>query len=194
MVDDIFLASDVAGGPVILGFRLRPLSIWHVWALSALESPYVLGGNYGVEDVVNCLLFCTQTRESYNALALTCMEGAVKGEIAAAYLEADKDGRFEAEKQLAAYFGDCTVFPEFWQDSKTDPVKDRLRCPGEWHLVATLLQMRICQTETEAWDYPIARARCWQAVESERQGGSSYMDKRDRDDLKQLEQMQEEAI
>ena len=187
MVDDVFLASDITGGPVILGFRLRPLSIWHVWTLKAWDNPYVTGGEYDVDDVCNCMAVCTQTRESFTAIAAQNLHGALKGDIGAAYLEASKEEREHAEKQLAEYFTQCTVFPEFWEDGKSDPVKDRLRCPGEWHLVATLLQMRVCQTEEDAWDYSIARARCWQAVEGERAGSRAYVDQRDRMDFAKLE-------
>lgn len=173
-----------------MGFRLRPLSIWHVWALSAMDSPYVCGGKYTVDDICNCLMICSQTRESFAALSAGGLHVALKGEIGAAYIEADKDARAQAEAQLAQYIADCTVFPEFWEKEKTDAVKDRLRCPPEWHIVSAILSMRICQTEAEAWDYPIARARCWQAVDGERNGGRDYLDARDRADLKLAAEME----
>lgn len=93
------------------------------------------------------------------------------------------DERETVMTAVCEYVNACTTFPEFWSDGKTDPVKDRMRCPFEWHAVAMLLSMRICATEADAWDYPVALAQCWQAVEGERNGSKNYVDPVDRKDF-----------
>jgi hypothetical protein len=187
MIDSVFLANDVTAGPDILGLRLLPLSIWHVWALKASSNPFATGGKYDIESFCNALLICTLSKSQFDELVRTDALAVYKGHhIAPAILTADEDTRAEALGVFLEYFDACTVYPEFWEDDKSDPVKDRLRCPSEWHLVASLLRMRIAQTEAEAWDYPIAKAHCWVAVEGERNGSKNYVDQRDRNDFDQL--------
>jgi hypothetical protein len=189
MIDEVFSASDVIACPVILGVRLRPLSIWHVWALKAADSPFVEGKPYGIEDICKAVMLCSLTRNDYVALAASeSALAALYGTIAGEYLAKDKEGRDEACKAFDDYRAACTVYPDFYAGEGVDPVRDRVRCPSEWHLVASLLDMRVCGTEAEAWDSPIARAHCWQAVLGERRGSKAYVDQRDRDDFKALEE------
>jgi hypothetical protein len=193
MIDSVFLANDVSAGPVILGLRLRPLSIWHSWALKAAANPFSIGGEYGIEDICNALLICTLTKHQHDELAGLGALGLYKGEqIAPPLISATTEERAEALRLFLDYFDDCTQFPDFWQDGKADPVKDRVRCPREWHLVASLMRMNICRTEPEAWDYPIAKAQCWMAVEGERNGSKSYVDERDRADIERANKLKEQ--
>lgn len=189
MVDDVFSAADVITCPEILGVRLRPLSIWHMWTLKTMESPFVDGGGYDVEDVCKAVMVCGLNKKTHDELAATDYGlTALYGEIGGAYLELEKDARTEAIKALVEYLDECSNFPEFWEEEKTDATADRIRCPIEWHLVRSILDMRICQTESEAWDYPIARAQCWLAVQGESKGSKSYVDQMDRDAIRQLEE------
>lgn len=184
MIDEVFLEADVITCPEILGVQLRPLSIWHSWALRSIESPFIEGGEYSTDDVCNAILVCSLTRSEYsNANQMDI--AARLGEIAANWLRLDDDARSETLDCFNAYLDACTRFPEFWRSEDSDPVRDRLRCPAEWHLVATLTNMHVC-TESEAWDYPISRAQCWQAVEGERAGSQAYVDQRDRQDFEKL--------
>jgi hypothetical protein len=185
-VDDVFLSADVTAGPEIMGLQLRPLSVWHVWALSAMDSPYIIGGDLTVEAICRALMICTQTRAGFAELINTDAHILLLGDIAGIYLAATPEERADAQQAFAEYIDACTVFPEFWEDGKTDAVKDRLRCPVEWHIVAALVRMGIVRTEDQAWDYPIARARCWGAVEAERNGNNKYVDQRDRADMEKL--------
>ena len=186
MIDDIFLAADVTSCPDILGVRLRPLSIWHSWALLSMESPFIGGGEYTTDDVCNAVLVCSLTREEYSGSNPIDIATRL-GHIASEWLTLDDDARAETLDCFVAYLDACTRFPEFWRGEDSDPIRDRLRCPAEWHLIATLTNMGISK-ESEAWDYPIARAQCWQAVEGERAGSRAYVDQRDRDDFAKLNQ------
>jgi len=188
MIDGVFLANDIAAGPSILGLRLYPFSIWHSWALKAMESPFVCGGDFDIESFCDSILICTLRKEDHDAIIRSSHLAVYKGgQIAPAILSASQEEREEAVIQFIEYIQDCTEFPDFWEGSDLDPIKDRIRCPTEWHLVAALLRMRICQTESEAWNYPAARAHCWLAVEGERKGSKSYVDPRDRADIKKAE-------
>jgi hypothetical protein len=187
MIDEVFSAADVITCPEVLGMRLRPLTLWHVWSLKSLESPFVSGKPYDTEDICKAIMICGLRRKDYaelcgseNAIA------ALFGTIAADYLVKSKSDRAEVCNAFGKYLSSCTEFPEFYSSAKQNDIRDRLRCPSEWHIVASLLDMRICQTEDDAWDYPIARAQCWQAVQGERNGSKAYVDQRDRDDFEKL--------
>lgn len=186
MIDDIFLGADVITCPVILGVRLRPLSIWHVWALRAAESPLINGGKFDIEDVCKAVMLCGMTREDYARQIQSGEIAITLGDVAAEYLQLSPEDREIEVANLADYIDQMTQFPEYWQKEKSDPVKDRIRCPTEWHLVSSLLAMSICKDESAAWDYPIARAQCWQAIQGEQAGSKNYMDAKDRADMDQL--------
>lgn len=190
MIDDVFGSADVITCPEVLGVRLRPLSIWHVWTLKTIDSPLVVGGKYDLEDVCKAVMICALTRAEYYDMArhqdaLT----AYYGTIAAAYIELDTEAREHVLSELGTYIDECTVFPEFWEGEGVDDVRDRIRCPVEWHLVLSLLKNGICHTEEDAWNYPISRAQCWQAVVGEMQGSKAYMDAVDREDIKKLDEV-----
>ena len=187
MTDDVFMAADVCGCPELLGVRLRPLSVWHCWQLRSIESPFFDGGEYGVEDVCKAVMLCSLDRNGYSSVASDSNAlAALYGFIAAEYIALDKEGREEAVKAFVAYLDACTIAPEYWSADKGDGRADRIRCPFEWHVVAALLKNRICQTEAEAWDYPMQRAQCWQAVIGEQAGSKSYVDAVDRADMAKL--------
>lgn len=188
MIDSVFSAADVVSCPEILGVRLRPFSIWHSWALKSIDSPYVYGGKFDIEDTCQAVMICALTRDEYADLQQTEALTALYGTIAGEYLKLTDEERQNVVSGFVGYIDACSVFPEFYESEDSDPVKDRLRCPGEWHLVANLLKMRICDSEEAAFDYPVARAQCWQAVAGEQAGSRAYVDQRDRDDFDTLNQ------
>jgi hypothetical protein len=186
MIDEVFSASDVVSCPEILGVRLRPFSIWHSWALKSIDSPYVYGVDFDIEDTCQAVMICALSRDEYAELQQTEAITVLYGRIAGKYLALSEEDRTKVVGEFVSYIDACSVFPEFYAPEKSDPVRDRMRCPGEWHLVACLLHLRICDSEKAAFDYPVARAQCWQAIEGERAGSRSYVDQRDRDDFDEL--------
>ena len=190
MTDDVFMAADNCAFPEILGVRMRPLSVWHWWPLRSLESPFFDGGEYGIEDVCKAVMLCSLDSSGYSRIASDPNAlAALYGFIAAEYIGLDKEGREDAVKAFVEYLDACTVAPEYWSDDKGDGKADRIRCPVEWHIVVSLLKNRICQTEAEAWDYPMQRAQCWQAVIGEQAGSKAYVDAKDRADMKKLNEV-----
>ena len=95
----------------------------------------------------------------------------------------DRDDQQTQSKAMRGYIEHGMSAPEFWTNPDDDPVGDRQRCPGEWHLVLQLIQSGVCKTESEAWDYPYNRAMCWVAVIGETKGSKDYVDKLDREQI-----------
>ena len=95
-----------------------------------------------------------------------------------------EEQRAEQHDIFLEYIESQTETPDFWSDTESDTIKNRLRCPPEWHLVLSLLRHGLCQSEDEAWDYPYSRAVCWRAVIGEQvEGSQSYVDPLDRQQM-----------
>lgn len=184
MIDDIFLAADGPAPQSILGVLVRPLSIWHVWALKASDSAFLRATTHTRDDVVRLLFVCSLTRADYARLNQepAASELYAAG-IALKVLRATEDEHLAALESIKDYFDAGTNIPEFWAREKSDPVKDRLRCPVEWHLAALMVEMGVSANIADAWDVPLVEAKCWQAVYSERNGSRDYVDQKDRNDF-----------
>lgn len=162
-------------------------SIWHAWALSIIESPFVKGGPCNHDDLFRALLICSMSRNEYIKICNSETEVDKLIDIALKYAESEREERDNTKQNIESYLQDCLVMPDFFSDGSSDPVKDRVRCPIEWHMVFFLVSSRLALTEDEAWDYPYARCQCWQAVKGEQGGSKAYVDKRDREDFKKSE-------
>ena len=180
-VDPIFELTDAPGSIEVLGVRLLPLSVWHSWQLCALESPFAIGGN-GVDasDVAVAITVLSRTRAQCQELASD--NHAMQIAIHSIALEGAEEVLAcvpAIEQHIKAF----SKWPEFWE--KGDK-KGRLRCPAEWHLALMLVKLGVCKTEEDAWNYPVSRARCWLAVEAEKNGDDTYIDLKDRLDIEGL--------
>ena len=190
--DELFAASDgffptesSLSGP-FLSRHLLPFSLWHSWIMRVMESPYIVGGDAGGDDFILAVLVCSNTRSGF--VSLLNDSARMESELAslsiilngseAHELQADIDG-------FALYIETSYVLPEYWEEDEENP--KRARVPFEWRIVQRLLEMRICQTESESWDYSLARAAVWSAVNMDSPMGPEYIDQKDREMIKQAE-------
>lgn len=161
-----------------------PFSLWHLWFLRSQENPFIIGGRPDPSDFALAVLTCTMTRKQFGENVRDADGLAEKVEaLVNSWLEMPAESRSEHLKAFDEYLTAGMTAPEFWEKEGTDDVRDRLRCPPEWHLVIMLLKQKICQTEEEAWDYSYARAVCWRAVIGEQNGGRDYIDPIDRQQI-----------
>jgi len=157
-----------------------------MWLLRSIDSPYAVGGVPGPIDFCYALMVCSSTRKEFGQV-LAEGPAAVVEKLVGKYFMMSAE-QADAEKLVfEEYLERQTLSPEFWSDADSDAVKDRLRCPAEWHLVLSLLRYDVCKTEGDAWDYPYNRAVCWRAVIGEQVDGSrSYVDPLDRSQMEIL--------
>lgn len=177
--------STIADGhiAVCMGRRLLPLSLWHMWLLRSMENPYAVGGIPEGQDLCELVFVCSMTRKGF-ARATNRHAGQITEQLVGRFFLMDADDRTETVNLIHEYLESQTDVVEFWQAEDSDPIKDRMRCPPEWHLILDLLKARICETEDDAWDYPYARAMAWRAVITESQTGSrEYIDPLDREQI-----------
>jgi len=178
--DSLFSATDlprIKPGEAGL-YPLPPLSLWHVWQLQVLESPYALGGSLTPYSRIQASIVTTNTRRQWLA---KCDSGALDEQMqrfAQLYAALTMEEQDAYRAYVDAHMAYCLKWPEYWQDGKSS---GPLKCPFVWLAVRNLLAMRVCQTEAEAWDYPAARAMCWLAVENEANGGKNYVSQDERD-------------
>lgn len=190
MFDDVFSSTDLSGTPrlkaaEVLGRDLLPLSVWHIWILQGIRSPFAIGGRIEDKDVGMAVAVCSKNRAE--CVAFLSDEVAVAKEmLQLAELWHSEEDMTPHIAALNSYMEDGMTAPEFWENPGQNPVKDRQRCPSEWHLVSLLLKNNICRTERQAWDYPYARAVCWAAVSAEQQGSRNYIDPIDRKQIDEL--------
>ena len=190
MVDEVFSSTDIShtcpqSVAQVLGVGLMPVSIWHVWILKALENPFAVGGIPKAQDLAQAVLVCSNDRKSFGEIMSDDDTLTDKiADLAQAWYEVDDISSHIRSFHL--YVEQGVSGPEFWEDPKTDAVKDRQRCPVEWHLVYMLLNNKVCHTEEEAWNYPFNRAVCWSAVVGEQNGSRNYIDQVDREQIKKV--------
>lgn len=185
--DGFFPHRTGCSGPFLARLVL-PFSIWHSWILRVMENPFAVGGNLRDQDFTLAVLICSHTRDEMcdllneplglqretDNLALT-LSGMTPEEVA--------DDFAAFREYISAGFD----LPEYWE--KEAGATQRQRVPVEWCLVKCLLNNRICQTEPEAWDYPLQRAACWRAVYVDENGYADYIDEKDRESFEKLESM-----
>jgi hypothetical protein len=182
--DSLFYATDLPKckpGEAVL-YPLPTLSLWHVWQLQVLDSPYAVGGNLNQFSRLQAAIVALNTRRQWLSRSDSGALDAQMKAIAERYALLSPAEKQAYREYVDAHMTHCLKWPEYWQDGKSTPLK----CPFVWHAVRNLLAMRICQTEAEAWDYPAARAMCWLAVENETQGGKNYISQAERDTAEAL--------
>lgn len=187
MSDTKFMAADtstlhsreVANA---FGVKLRPFTLWHMWMLRSMENPYAVGGTLTPEAIFEALSVCSMTRTGF-ATAVNRHIELVTAKYAIKYVSMSHEDRQRELEVISEYFKSQCDSVEFWEQEDYDPIKDRTRCPMEWHLVLKLLQNNICMTEDEAWNYPYARSMAWFAVINEQEGSRNYIDETDRQQI-----------
>lgn len=186
MKDSVFIETDIShacprSAAQVLGVSLMPLSLWHVWFLRSNESPYATGEDPKLSDLAFAIITCSMTREEMGrAIEDESIMAERALEVSENWVSLSETERLKHAKAMDRYLSAGMAAPEFWEDPDSDEIKDRLRCPAEWHLVYMLLKHGICQSEEQAWNYSYARAVCWRAVFGEQMGSRDYIDPIDR--------------
>jgi len=134
----------------ICGVALQPLSLWHVWLLEFVRSPYVgVSGDGTAADLALALLICSRPAES----PVTCgpADFACDPHLIAAIEEA---GIRETSLAFQSYLADHIATPRCWESGSGKPVKS----PICLYMVAVLMRCGRMSHE-EAWATPFGYAR-----------------------------------
>lgn len=161
---NVWLTALLARPPAILGRRLAPFSLAQSLILHAAGNPYWFGRECKPDDLVEAVMVCSRTWEQ-NAERF-----AANGRREARRLAARMFFRREfhkAHEALSQYLNDvCDVM------AREIPVGSgegkELVAPWQYRVVAFL--MRHGMTESQAWNCPINRARCYLDAVCEEEG------------------------
>lgn len=157
----LFYESVFATQYRVLGVKLPPLSLWHLAALDAVESPFVTWrGNVCLGDIQIAVQIC-RTRwpkrpdirptlwTRLQNLALNRNERYVRGQA----------------EMLAAHIAHHCIYPPVWSDEGGKPIG----CPPQLNRVVSLLALNVGLSE--AWNDISPGMASWMiAAEAERQG------------------------
>jgi hypothetical protein len=159
----------LAGSPVILGRRVLPFSVCHSMILHAAENPYWFGRECRPEDLIEAVMVCSRTWEQNRERFAKDGRREARRLAARLYLRKEFQAAHEA---FAAYLNDaCDVTARELPD--TDGGRE-LVAPWQFRIVPFL--MRHGMSESEAWNCPVNRARCYLDATAEEAGDAILCD------------------
>jgi len=146
------LAECVFNVPhVIGGVELKPLSLWHVWLLEFVKSPYVMAvEDPTASDLALALLICS--REAQSPLTVGDFPHFAGDPVLTARLQ--QEGIRQSSEAFQAYLADYLALPRCWEKGGGKPVKS----PMCLYIVAVLMRCGRMGHE-EAWATPFGYAR-----------------------------------
>ncbi len=169
-VNPFWQAFTMAPHARVLGVRVSPLSVWHVFALEQLECAFIVGGEATLGDVVQLLFVVSQTRNEF----LTCFHDAKKRDRKLTLVRRTmlrNAGKYEDSPNALEV---CRVY-----------VSESMRVPGRWikkgakpcavphalHVFAAAVRGGVAYQS--AWDMPYMTARCLFDIQAEQRGDES---------------------
>jgi hypothetical protein len=149
------LAECVFNVPhVVCGVALHPLSIWHVWLLEFVRSPYV-GASSADEgragDLALALLICSRPASFPGETE----ESGVVFQVDPMLLERiEREGILESSLAFQNYFRDHVALPRCWESGEGRSVKSPICL-----YMAAVLMRHGRMNYAEAWATPFGYAR-----------------------------------
>lgn len=130
----------------VIGYKLKPFSLWHRFLLEFFDSPLITGEKPNVESILQAIQICRVSFPKYpkpqsllSKIRLLCH--AFKPEV-------------EGEK-FASYVEDYAAFPELWNKEDGEETK-KSSAPETLSMAVQLMEMGFC--EKDSWNMPIGKA------------------------------------
>lgn len=186
-MQECYLNALIASPPEVLGRRLKHLSCYHCLMLTAVESPFVTGGERNLDDLALAVWICSRTMDEIREqmpdprTPARCKRwGMFMVIIGLKFLE--ELSRFES------YLDEYLKFPGVWSSQKPDEplVPQRI----DWFIALPwFLISKGGFSETEAWNMSVGRAMTYRAAQDVAEGSNAIMS----DIEAELEKMIDEA-
>jgi hypothetical protein len=156
-LDEAFAEAWLNNSHKILGFRLKPFSLWHRFLLSITGSRVMESDDINIYDIIGFCRICTNQypRVRYKVRKLD------------QFLLLFHRQKSQVPAELEAYIKDYCAFPEFWE--KKQEGKSGGGAPEPLGSVVALMQMGF--SNNEAWDMPVGMAQYYTATYMQQQGG-----------------------
>lgn len=161
---NVWLTALLAQPPVILGRKLAPFSLSHSLILHAAGNPYWFGRECKPDDLIEAVLICSRTWEENQAWFANPEKRTAKKLAARMFFRREFH---KAHDALAQYLNDaCDVMAREVPDG--DGAGKELLAPWQYRVACFL--MKHGMTESQAWNCPINRARCYLDAVCEEKG------------------------
>lgn len=150
----------------ILGVKLRRFSVWHLFLLQVLDSPFIQKGDVTLHDLKNALSICTKHKRGcrIKRSLFPLGVGTPKGFLVRLGILISEDGLRQKIEQFIDYVGDYLSKPEYdiipqggSSSRSANPP------PAIIALVYEAAQGANCKV-AEAWDMPIGEAYVAQSM------------------------------
>jgi len=146
----------------VYGYRLQPLSAFHVAALMLVDSPFIAETerDAGIQDVAFAVFVCCLTYPDGAALLFP--------EPQFTPIDLEKYSTEDEMETLRQYFLDYLDFPDLFEDEGSNSKQTGL--PWPFFTVATVLQHMRGIKENTAWNMGINLLVCYRTAIAETHG------------------------
>jgi hypothetical protein len=171
---DAFFQAICCQPVTVFGRKLKPFSLSHSYLLEGLENPWPKYREGSKSALIHAVWVCSQDHGTNVAQVLRppLFRMFLAGLMARRYDYATE------RKVFLQYMADYMEIPDHWY-SDTGSSKG-LRAPWQLHFVMGLTQ-HCGMVLRDAWNAPVALARCWYDVWAEKQGDDSLVSVREQE-------------
>jgi hypothetical protein len=183
MRDAFFQALYYSTPPRIFGRRVLPFSLSHSFLLSGLENGIVHASEGSRSDLLHAVWVCGMDHKSNSANLLNPPLFRMMW-----FAALSKRYDYETERlKFMQYVSDFLEVPEHWQGESDGK---GFRAPWQFHFVMTAAA-NFGATIDQAWNMPVALARCYYDVWAESQGDKSLVSQ---SEIRNIARMKEAGI
>lgn len=174
---DVWFKALMAVPPVICGRQLLPFSVAHSYILASLGNPYADDGPGTREALMSAIEVCSHTWEQNRERLIR--EPPIAEWLWWSWRWRRMDFK-TADASFRQYVRDFTACPGHWSSSADS---DTIKSPWQYHVVRALMDS--CgMRESESWNCPVGRAKCYYDAIGEANGDKSLVSQ---DEENQLE-------
>lgn len=165
---DVWLTALLKMPPVILDRRLQPFSMSHAVILEAAKNPYWMGGDLTGPALVEAVDICSRTWEENQRFYDSPLKARLR-QLRRFALRAFTRHKISASDDFLAYIQDYSA-----STTREDMGGGRdMVSPWQWRVACHLIERGF--SESEAWNMPMNRARCYYDAADEMEGAENLV-------------------
>jgi hypothetical protein len=164
---DVWLTALLKSPPAIYGRQLTPLSLAHASILASAGNAYWCGGEVCRASLIEAVDICSRTWEQNSRWIARPRLASLKRLAFVGYRS-----RFETAS---------AAFESYLTDYMASPLRDvrgefrRMATPWPWRLAIFLIDRGF--SESQAWNMPVCRARCYFDAHDEMNGADNMIER-----------------
>jgi hypothetical protein len=171
---DAFFQALCCQPVTVFGVKLKPFSLSHSYLLDGLDNPWPKHANGSRSALIHAVWVCSQDHDANVTQVL-------RPPLWRMFWTSVRSRRFDyaTERQaFVQYMANYMEIPDHWYSGAGS--SKGFRAPWQFHFAMGLTQ-HCGMTLREAWNTPVALARCWYDVWAEKQGDDSLVSVREQE-------------